>query len=228
MSNIKILVVDDEHRIRKLIRASLAKEGYHIDEAESGRVAMDLLSLNNYDLILLDIMLGDTDGFTLIRTIKEMKIATPIIVLSGRDDDHDKMLGLGLGANNYLTKPFSPVSLNAYVKAQIRDFKQVKSDKSPIIENGHFKFDQKTFQLYKDGQLIDLTSKENLLIKFLLENPHQVFSKQQLYENIWNNFIIDDGAIMVYIHNLRKKIEDDPKQPKHLLTVWGIGYKFVP
>lgn len=228
MTNVKILVVDDEPRIRKLIRTSLAKELYTIDEAESGQTALDLLRRNSYDLILLDIMLGDTDGFTLIRTIKEMKIPTPIIVLSGRDDDHDKMLGLGLGANNYLTKPFSPVSLSAYVKAQIRDFKQVNIAQSPLIERGCFKFDQQTFQLYKHGQLIDLTSKENLLIKFFLEHPHQVFSKEQLYENIWNNFIIDENAIMVYIHNLRKKIEDDPKQPKHLLTVWGLGYKFIP
>lgn len=228
MTNVKILVVDDEPRIRKLIRMSLAKELYMITEAESGQAALDLLRRNSYDLILLDIMLGDTDGFTLIGTIKEMKIQTPIIVLSGRDDDYDKMLGLGLGANNYLTKPFSPVSLCAYVKAQIRDFKQVNVGQSPQIERGCFKFDQQTFQLYKHGQLIDLTSKENLLIKFFLEHPHQVFSKEQLYENVWNNFIIDENAIMVYIHNLRKKIEDDPKQPKHLLTVWGLGYKFIP
>lgn len=227
MTTAKVLIVDDEASIRKLIISSLAKEKYTIDEADSGQKALERLKADHYDLIILDIMLGDIDGFDLIRRIKEMKIISPIMVLSGRNDDYDKILGLGLGANNYLTKPFSPAALCAYAKALIRDHRKSFAPTPTIIEVGKFRFDNNTFKLYKSNEHIDLTSKECMLIKFLMENPNQVFSKQQLYENVWDDIIVDDNAIMVYIHNLRKKIEHDPKNPKHLITVWGIGYKFV-
>jgi len=227
----RILIIDDEVYIRKLIIKSLIHENYLIEEASNGPEALTHLKNNPFDLIILDVMLGDEDGFELIKEIKSAGIKTPIIFVSGRSEDYDKILGLGLGANNYITKPFSPTILCAHVKAQLRSYKEYTTAKTiapNFIIRDPFKFDLKTYKFYKNEKLIDLSYKENMLIKFFMENPEQVFTKEQLYENIWNDIIIDDNAIMVYIHQLRKKIEDNSKSPKHITTVWGIGYKFIP
>jgi len=225
----RILIIDDEDYIRRLIKKSLVHENYLFAEAASGQSALKILTTEIFDLIILDVMLGDQDGFELIKDIKGMGITTPILFVSGRGEDYDKILGLGLGAVNYITKPFSPAILCAHVKAQLRSFKELsKANSSNMLVEGPFRFDLKTYKLYKNDSFIDLSYKENLLMKFLMENPRQVFTKQQIYENIWSETIIDDNAVMVYMHNLRKKIEDNPKYPKHIETVWGIGYKFVP
>jgi DNA-binding response OmpR family regulator len=231
MAKERILIVDDEDSVRKLIKRSLIHENYIMEEASSGQSALAILKDNIYDLIILDVMLGDQDGFELIKEIKSLGIVTPIILVSGRNEDYDKILGLGLGANNYITKPFSPAILCAHVKAQIRSYKEYtkpQTSSNNLIIEGPFKFDLKTYKFYKNENLIDLSFKENQLMKFFMGNPQQVFTKQQLYENIWGETIIDDNAIMVYMHNLRKKIENSPKLPEHITTVWGIGYKFVP
>lgn len=231
MAKQKILIIDDEEYIRKLVRRSLINENYLIEEASSGEEALTHLKNNLFDLIILDVVLGDEDGFELIQEIKFLGIKTPIIFVSGRCEDHDQILGLGLGASNYITKPFSPAILCAHVKAQLRYYREYSVEKTSLsnfIIEGPFKFDLKAYKLYKNENLIDLSYKENLLIKFFIENPLQVFTKEQLYENVWNDAIIDDNAIMVYIHQLRKKIEDNVKSPKHIITVWGIGYKFIP
>lgn len=229
MAHEKILIIDDEEAVRRLIKRSLMQENYSFQEAGSGQEALEILHSEGFDLIILDVMLGDQDGFELIKEIKAMGITSPILFVSGRGEDYDQILGLGLGAANYITKPFSPAVLCAHVKAQFRTSKELlKSQGNLHILQGAFKFDLKAYKLYKNESFIDLSYKENLLMKFFMEHPQQVFTKQQLYENIWSETIIDDNAIMVYIHNLRKKIEDDPKAPKHIATVWGIGYKFVP
>lgn len=231
MAGERILIVDDEESVRKLIKKSLIHENYSIVEASSGQLALTILNDAVFDLIVLDVMLGDQDGFELVKEIKNLGIKTPIILVTGRCEDYDKILGLGLGANNYITKPFSPAILCAHVKAQIRSYKEFNKpqpNSSNFIIEGPFKFDLKTYRFYKNESLIDLSYKENQLMKFFIENPQQVFTKQQIYENMWSETIIDDNAIMVYMHNLRKKIEDCPKSPKHIITVWGIGYKFVP
>lgn len=231
MAKEKILIIDDEEYIRKAIKKSLVHEAYIFEEAVSGETALAVLSNKTFDLIILDVMLGDYCGFELIRKIKMLSIKTPIIVVSGRNEDYDKILGLGLGADNYITKPFTPVILCAHVKALLRSYKEYnKSTVSSLnfICTGPFKFDLNAYKLYKNEDLIDLSFKENLLMKFFMENPQQVFTKQQIYENVWSDAIIDDNAIMVYMHNLRKKVEENPKSPKHIMTVWGLGYKFVP
>ena len=231
MAKERILIVDDEECVRKLIKRSLIHENYYIEEASCGESALAILKDSVFDLIILDLMLGDEDGFEIVREIKSLKIKTPIILVSGRCEDNDKILGLGLGANNYITKPFSPAILCAHVKAQIRSYKEYNKSqtiKENFVTAGPFKFDLKTYKFYKDENLIDLSYKENQLMKFFMENPEQVFTKQQLYENIWSETIIDDNMIMVYMHNLRKKIEHRPKSPRHITTVWGIGYKFIP
>lgn len=231
MTNGRILIVDDEEYMRKLIKRSLIHENYLIEEASCAQSAILILKNYVFDLIILDLTLGGQDGFELIQEIKSLKIKTPIIIVSGRTEDHHKILGLGLGASNYITKPFSPALLCAYVKAQIKthlQYNTIQSNQSNFIIAGPFKFDLATYKFYKNEELIDLSYKENQLIKFLIENPQQVFTKKQLYENVWDEFITDDNTIMVYIHQLRKKLEDNPKSPKHIMTAWGIGYKFVP
>lgn len=231
MANERILIIDDEEYMRKLIKRSLIHENYSIQEASCAKSALLYLKENIFDLIILDLTLGEQDGFELIQEIKNLKIKTPIIVVSGRSEDHHKILALGLGAVNYITKPFSPALLCAHVKAQIKsyiEYNKTSNSQSNIIVQGPFKFDLETYTFYKNETLIDLSYKENMLIKFFMQNPHQVFTKNQLYENIWSEFLTDDNTIMVYIHQLRKKLEDDPKSPKHIVTVWGIGYKFIP
>ncbi len=230
MANERIFIVDDEAYIRRMIKKSLINENYIIEEASSGNEVINKIISSSFDLIILDVMLQDTSGFELIREIKDLKIDVPILFVTGRKEDHDKILGLGLGADDYITKPFSPAVLCARVKAHIRrykEFNKVKKSNLHLIVGGPFKFDLKTYKLYKDSREIDLSFKETMLIKFFMENPNQVFSKQQLYENVWNDTIIDDNSIMVYIRHLRKKIEDIPEKPKYIETVWGIGYKFV-
>lgn len=230
MARERILIVDDEAPIRKLIIKSISQENYIIEEASSGESALKKLQSNSFDLIILDVMLEDMDGFELIKEIKMLGIKNPIIFVTGRDEDYDKILGLGLGADNYITKPFSPAILCAYVKAQLRTYKSLSKHKQSdqAIIQGPFKFDLQSHTLYKNQEHISLSSIENQLIKFLMENPQQVFTKQQIYERVWKDHVVDDNAIMVYIHNLRKKIEINPKFPKHIVTVWGIGYKFMP
>lgn len=231
MTKEKILIVDDEEYMRRLIKKSLAKENYLFEEASNAEETLQYLKDDIFDLIILDVMLGNEDGFELIKEIKFLGINTPIIFVSGRKEDYDKILGLGLGAVNYIAKPFSPAILCAHVKAHIRSYKEYTSlqgNTSNFIAIGPFKFDLKTYKFYKNEELIDLSYKENMLMKFLMENPNQVFTKEQLYTSLWDDTIINDNTIMVYIHQLRNKIEDDPKNPKHILTIWGIGYKFVP
>lgn len=231
MGKAKILIVDDEESMRKLIKKSLLYENYIVQEAACAETALKLLKNKAFDLIILDVMLGDLDGFEVIKKIKALGIKTPIILVSGRNEDYDKILGLGLGANNYITKPFNPALLCAHVKAQLRSYQEFSiacPQSSDFIIQGPFKFNLKTYRLYKNENLIDLSYKENLLIHFFLQHPRQVFTKQQIYESIWSETFIDDNAIMVYIHNLRKKLEDNPKSPKYIVTVWGIGYQFVP
>lgn len=167
----------------------------------------------------------DIDGFDLIREIRNDKIFTPIIILSGKEEEHNKILGLGLGADDYLTKPFSINLLVSKIKAFYRRSNMYQQSNNQDLIIGPFRFCQNSFQIYKNNIALDLTAKEVLLLKFLLENPNKVFSKEQLYEKVQNNTAIDDNTIMVYIKRLRNKIEDSTKEPKFLKTVWGIGYK---
>lgn len=231
MAKEKILIVDDEEYIRKIVKKSLLSENFLIEEASSGETMLKKIEDCSFDLIILDIMLEDQDGFELIKVVRSLGIQIPILLLSGRNEDYDKILGLGIGADDYITKPFNPAVLSARVKAHIRRYKELvklQSNSSNLLKQGDFIFDLKTLKFYKNDKEIDLSYKENMLIKFFMENPRQVFTKQQLYENVWSDTIIDDNCIMVYIHHLRKKIEVKPDKPKHLQTIWGIGYKFVP
>ena len=220
-----VLLVDDDMLIQKAIKTALIREQINVTTAISGNEALLLLKKYSYDTIIIDLVMPDIDGFDLISEIRNDKIFTPIIILSGKEEEHNKILGLGLGADDYLTKPFSINLLVSKIKAFYRRSNMYQQSHNQDLIVGPFRFCQNSFQIYKDNIALDLTAKEVLLLKFLLENPNKVFSKEQLYEKVWNNTAIDDNTIMVYIKRLRNKIEDSTKEPKFLKTVWGLGYK---
>lgn len=227
MSKEKILIVDDEASIRKLIKKSLSRENMTIYESENGEQTLELVKKISFDLIILDVMMEDIDGLEVLKKIRSNGINIPILIVSGRNEDYDEILGFGIGADDYITKPFSPAVLCARVKAHLRRKNELVDKPKTTIDIGNLSFNLNTLKLYKNGTEIPLSSKETMLMKFFMENPNQVFSKEQLYRNIWGDTIIDDNSIMVYIRHLRIKIEDNPKQPSYIQTVWGIGYKFV-
>jgi DNA-binding response OmpR family regulator len=228
LKNHKILLVDDDIKICQLIKEALEPENIETITAFSGKEAHNFINSEIFDLIILDIMLEDTDGFQLLKEIQIEKIDTPIIFLSGKHQDYDKILALGMGADDYITKPFSLSVLIARVKAHLRRgdrAKDIQLSSKKIIKDP-FILNLDTYQMFKNGKEIFLSAKEVKIMKFFMENPNIVFTRDQLYEKIWSDVFIDNNSVTVYMLNLRKKIEDDPKNPKYLQTVWGIGYKF--
>jgi two-component system, OmpR family, phosphate regulon response regulator OmpR len=227
MNQAKILIVEDDEAIRKLISKVLAGEGMLVYQAENGKQGLELIERNSFDLVILDIMMGDISGYDVARSIRSNDLQLPIILLSGKKDDIDIIQGLDIGADSYITKPFSPSVLCAQVKSKIKRRSEILKDdiRTDFIVHGPFKFDLKTYKFYKNELEIKLTSKETKLIKFFMEHPNQVFSKEELYQNVWHDFASDDNSIMVYMKYLRNKIEEIPNKPKYLKTVWGIGYQ---
>ena len=221
-----ILVVEDEKDIRDLVELHLNEEGFSVIKAENGLEALRLFSAQTFDLILLDIMMPKLDGFNTARKIRESS-EVPIIFLTARGDDMDKVLGLGLGADDYIVKPFSPAELVARVQAQLRRYKKYVSwSREKEITIGRLRLDKDSCLLYKDGGPISLNAKEYKIIELFMENAGKVFTKKQIYEQVWEEpFYSDDNTVMVHISYLREKMEDDPKNPAYLKTIRGIGYK---
>lgn len=226
MANEKILIVDDELAIRMALRTAFQREGMQVTEAACGTDALTILKKETFDLIVLDIMMQDIDGYTILQKLRGADILTPVLMLSGKQEEMDQVLGLGLGADDYLTKPFHLSVLIQKVKALIRRNNIYSSQKSNSIQVGPFRFDLMKLECYKDGRLLNLTARELTLFRFFMEHPGQVFSKAQLYQQVWNENVVDDNTIMVYIKRLREKIEDDSSHPAYLRTVRGIGYLF--
>jgi DNA-binding response OmpR family regulator len=228
MDEIRVLIVEDEEPIRKLIAKILNKEGILVSQAPNGKQGLEMINKYNFDLIILDILMEDISGFDVAKEIRRFNLQLPIIFLSGKKEDEDIIHGLDLGADSYITKPFSPSVLCAQVKSQIKRQKQIlKEDfQSSTIVQGPFKFDLSSFKFYKKDMEIKLSSKETKLMKFFMEHPNQVFSKEQLYQSVWHDSEVDENSIMVYMKYLRNKIEEVPSKPKYIKTVWGIGYEF--
>lgn len=223
----KVLIVDDDISICKMLQKVMDSNGLISSIAHSGNQALELLKTNKYDIILMDIMMDDMEGFEAVQKIREQNISTPIIIISGKAEDYDVLYGLTVGADDYITKPFRPIIIGAKVKALIRRNKSTISQNENCIELSNFKYDMKTLRFYKNNKEIELSSKENSLILLFLKNPNQVFTKDMIYEHVWGNtIIVDDNTIMVYINRLRNKIEDDAKNPRHIITIRGVGYRF--
>ncbi|WP_071435478.1 response regulator transcription factor [Bacillus kwashiorkori] len=223
----KILVVDDDASIRKLIKLYLINDGYSVDIASDGIEALQLLEKNEYDLIILDIMMPRLDGVATCLKIRE-KNTMPIIFLSAKGEELDKIEGLTVGADDYITKPFGSMELLARVKAQLRRYKKLNDSpkNKNIIEVGDLVINTDTHEVIVRGEKVRLTPKEFDILATLARNKGIVFSVEKLYESVWKeDFAVSDTSIVVHITNLRQKIELDPKSPQFIKTVWGVGYK---
>lgn len=231
MEDIQILIADDEKEIRNLLKKYLERELYKVDVAVNGEEALRLFDKNQYNLLILDLMMPKVDGIEVCRRLRN-KTNIPILMLTAKDQEVDKVLGLGIGADDYITKPFSINEVVARVKSLMRRFLILGSN-GESLEKRTIKFknltiDLKKYMIIMGGKEVPLTAKEFELLKFLAAHPEQVFTKTQLFRNVWGNYYIeDDNTVMVHIRKLRKKIEMDPSNPQFIQTVWGIGYKFV-
>ncbi|MBO1583339.1 response regulator transcription factor [Bacillus sp. XF8] len=231
MEDIRVLIADDDKEIRELLKKYLERELYTVDTAMNGEEALHLFNQNKYNLIILDLMMPKVDGIEVCRRLRD-KTNIPILMLTAKDQEVDKILGLSIGADDYITKPFSINEVVARIKALMRRFLVLGSnantqEQTLLIFKG-LTIDVKKYTVNVNGAEISLTGKELELLKFFALNPEQVFTKTQLFRNVWDsNYIEDDNTVMVHIRKLRKKIEADPSNPKFIQTVWGIGYKFV-
>ncbi|MBF7156710.1 MULTISPECIES: response regulator transcription factor [Bacillus] len=231
MKDTRILIADDDQEIRNLLKIYLERELYMVDTAINGDEALQLFNQNNYNLVILDLMMPKVDGIEVCRKLRD-KTNVPILMLTAKDHEVDKILGLSIGADDYITKPFSIHEVVARVKALMRRFLVLGSniniqEKTTLTFKG-LTINLNTYTVHTNKEEISLTGKELELLKFFTSNPGQVFTKTQLFRNVWDdNYIEDDNTVMVHIRKLRKKIENDPSNPKFIQTVWGIGYKFV-
>ncbi len=223
-----ILVADDEKDIRDLIKISLEENGYTVLTAQNGKEAWDILSAQEVHLAILDVMMPVMDGFNLLRKIREHS-TLPVIFLTARTDEMDKVLGLGLGADDYLAKPFSIAELVARVGAQLRrnnEYLSPREKSGASITYGNLSIDKEKCCAFKNGEPIEIGAKEYKLLLHFIEHPERVFTKRQLYQAVWGEeYYFDDNTVMVHISRIRNRIEDDPQKPEYLKTIRGIGYK---
>lgn len=224
----KILVVDDDEKIKKLISIYLENEGFSTTLADDAEEALELLKGEDFDLIILDIMLPKIDGIEACIMIREER-TLPIIMLSAKSEDLDKIQGLSSGADDYLTKPFNPLELIARVKSQLRRYKKynnIQKNDEVVLVFGDLQLNTETRQVWIRKNEKRLTPKEFDILELLVRNKGIVLSVSKIYEAIWKeDFLKSDNTVMVHITNIREKIEDDPKHPIYIKTVWGIGYK---
>lgn len=224
----EILVCDDDKAIVEAIDIYLTQEGHHILKAYDGEEAIQILNNNPVDLLIIDIMIPKLDGIRATLKIREKNVL-PIIILSAKSEDADKILGLNVGADDYVTKPFNPLELVARVKSQLRRYTQLGSvshRQGNVYETGGLVIDDDRKEVSVDGELVKLTPIEYGILLFLVKNKGMVFSISQIYENIWNEeAIAADNTVAVHIRHIREKIEINPKEPRYLKVVWGLGYK---
>ncbi|KAJ48872.1 DNA-binding response OmpR family regulator [Clostridium tetanomorphum] len=229
----KILLIDDEVGLVEMLELVLKKEGFiDIKKAYSGEEALKILSSFSPDIIILDVMLPDTDGFQLCTKIRDIT-TVPIIFLTARTTELDKLMGLGIGGDDYITKPFNPLEVVARIKAQLRRIQITKetilSSYPKVYDYKRFKLNVSTAQLFVEENEIECPAKEFELLTFLCAHPNRIFSTQQLYEQVWGEISLGDlNTVMVHMLRLRKKIEEDASKPQILVNVRGLGYKFVP
>ena len=223
-----ILVCDDDREIVEAIEIYLSQEGYKVLKAYDGEEALKVLDREKVDLLIIDVMMPKLDGIRATLKIRE-KNALPIIILSAKSEDADKILGLNVGADDYVTKPFNPLELVARVKSQLRRYTQLGAmteKKENIYETGGLMIDDDRKEVTVDGESVKLTPIEYRILLFLVQNQGRVFSINQIYENIWNEeAIAADNTVAVHIRHIREKIEINPKEPRYLKVVWGLGYK---
>lgn len=227
----KILLVDDEWEITNLLKITLQKEGFrNIDEASCVEQVFEKLKHKEYDLIVLDVILPDGNGLNICNKVREFTQA-PILFLSAKTTDLDKLTGFAVGGDDYITKPFNPLEVVARIKVHLKKQLAIKTNNPKeyfSIQTKRFTVNEKSGELYVEGKLIECPARELQLLIFLCQHPNQLFSRTQLYEKIWGEESMgDDNTVMVHIRRIREKIEQDPSNPEFLLTVRGLGYKLV-
>ena len=222
-----VLIVDDDAAVLTMLEKVVRSSGLSAECVDSGEKALELLAQHRYDLILMDVNMQGMDGFACVEAIRRRGIRTPIMIVSARQEDVDTLYGLDIGADDYITKPFNPITLGAKAKALIRRSRNALPGAEQVLNAGPFAYNTSTLRLYKNGREISLSAKENAMMKLFMDNVNRIFSKDMLYDLIWGEVVIDENAIMVYVSRLRQKIEDDPANLKFIQNVRGIGYRFV-
>ena len=226
MEKLTVLVVDDDREIVESIAIFLQADGYLVRKAYNGLEALDIVMTENVHLIILDIMMPELDGIKTLLKVRESK-NLPIILLSAKSEDADKILGLTAGADDYITKPFNPSELVARVKSQLRRYTQLGAmqiKETQIVIRG-LVLDTESKSVTVDGEAVRLTPLEYKILELLCRHPGRVFSTEEIYRQVWNDDIVSDNAIAVHVRHIREKIEINPKEPRCLKVVWGVGYK---
>ncbi len=231
-----ILICDDEADIRSALRIYLLGDDYHIIEAENGKQALEIIEKEKVHLLLMDVMMPVMDGIRALAKLREDNNNIPVILLTAKSQDTDKILGLNAGADDYITKPFNPVEVIARVKSQIRRYMRFggsessapKADNLNVLRNGGLELDDSSKTLTRDGEPISLTPTEMMLLKFFMQNLDTVFSPKDIYRKVWGDDPLGaENTVTVHIRHLREKIEIDPANPDYLKVSWGHGYKMV-
>lgn len=228
-----ILLVEDDEEIRNGIEIYLRNQGYEVFKAGNGEEGLRVLEKETVHLAVLDIMMPVMDGITMLMKLREKGYEFPVIMLTAKSEDIDKVMGLNMGADDYVTKPFTPLELIARVNSHIRRYsrylealdKTETENKERVITVGGLELNQDTVQVFVDGEPAKLTPIEFKILELLMKNPGRVFSSEEIYEMVWNERAINTDTIMVHVRNIREKIEVDPKKPVYLKVVWGVGYK---
>lgn len=222
-----ILICDDEQDIVNALKIYLANPDYHLLEAHTGQEALDALERKDIHLVLLDIMMPEMDGITALAKLRQVS-NVPVILLTAKGEDSDKVLGLTVGADDYITKPFNPIEVSARVKSQLRRYMQLGGGtvRPDVIRVGGIELDDKEKRVMLDGEPVTLTPTEYEILKLLIQNPGQVFSPREIYSKIWNDLPLgSENTVAVHIRHLREKLEINPAEPRYLKVVWGQGYK---
>ena len=228
----RILIVEDDADIREGVEIYLKNQGYQVIQAKDGVEGLEQIEKNEIDLAIVDIMMPRMDGITMMMKVREKGCDFPVIMLSAKSEEVDKIMGLNMGADDYITKPFTPLELLARVNSQLRRYNRYRealSKADPPKETYHviggIELNEETVEVFVDGSPVKLTPIEFKILLLLMKNPGRVFSADEIYERIWNEKAINTDTIMVHIRKIREKIEIDPKNPKYLKEVWGVGYK---
>ncbi|MEZ3428569.1 MAG: response regulator transcription factor [Lachnospiraceae bacterium] len=226
-----ILLVEDDREIREGIEIYLKNQGYEVFQAANGREGISVVETEEIHLGIVDIMMPVMDGVTMLMKLRAMGQEFPVIMLSAKSEEVDKILGLNMGADDYVTKPFTPMELLARVNSQLRRYSkylsatQGSTASEHVYTIGGLELNEETVEVSVDGVPVKMTPMEFKIVQLLIKNPGRVFSADEIYERIWNEKAINTDTIMVHVRNIREKIEVDPKNPKYLKVVWGVGYK---
>jgi DNA-binding response OmpR family regulator len=226
-----ILLVEDDREIRKGVEIYLKSQGYEVFQAANGKEGLDIVNQEEIHLAIVDIMMPVMDGVTMLMKLRERNYEFPVIMLSAKSEEVDKIMGLNMGADDYVTKPFTPMELLARVHSHLRRYHKYltavkeETDNDHIHSIGGLELNEVTVEVSVDGEPVKLTPMEFKIVQLLIKNPGRVFSADEIYERIWNEKAVNSDTIMVHVRNIREKIEVDPKNPKYLKVVWGVGYK---